>query len=85
MKESGKMASVMASGTYNVPKWRRLRRRVERWMPNGQGKVKYSRWNCLRRRVLDGNLRHGQGKLTYSDGGVYEGEWKDGKAWPGSR
>jgi hypothetical protein len=32
----------------------------------------------LRRRVRRGKP-HGQGKITFTDGGTYEGEWEDGK------
>ena len=29
------------------------------------------------------DMRHGKGKLTYADGGVYEGFWKDDKKHEG--
>jgi hypothetical protein len=28
---------------------------------------------------IDGDCQNGQGTITYSDGGKYVGEWKDGK------
>ena len=40
-------------------------------------------------RLTDRGLRreegefHGQGTLTFPDGGKYEGEWKEGKEWNG--
>ena len=36
-------------------------------------------WKRLRREWKDGGPWNGQGKLTYKNGDVYEGEWKDGE------
>ena len=27
--------------------------------------------------------KHGQGKFTYTDGGWYDGSWKEGQSWTG--
>ena len=55
------------------------------WMElrHGKGTVKDTKWKFLRRRVSKDNNKHGQGKIWYSDGSSYEGEFRRWKVeWP---